>query len=114
MLRTLRKPILSAAGLAVAAASLAVALPCSDALAAESVVKVSPAQTELIQSNLFIQNTQPAKAVMESIPSDWKKSTLSAGRQPSAKTGSAHRAPRPSKCGTTRSVKLMAAEYLQG
>lgn len=29
MLRTLRKPILSAAGLAVAAASLAVAFPCT-------------------------------------------------------------------------------------
>lgn len=79
MLRALRKPILGAAGLAVAAASLAFALPCNDALAAESVVKVSPAQTELIQSNLFMQNTQPAKAVIESFPSDWKMSTLSGG-----------------------------------
>lgn len=42
MLRALRKPILGAAGLAVAAASLAFALPCNDALAAESVARYHP------------------------------------------------------------------------
>ena len=37
MLRALRKPVLGAAGIAVAAASLVVAVPSTEAMAAESV-----------------------------------------------------------------------------
>ena len=87
MLRTLRKPVLGAAGVAVAAASLVVAVPSTEAMAAESVVKISPAQTELIQSNLLMQNAQPAQAVIESCPSDWEKRTVNEGQGVVCKNG---------------------------
>ena len=87
MLGALRKPVLGAAGVAVAAASLVVAVPSTEAMAAESVVKISPAQTELIQSNLLMQNAQPAQAVIESCPSDWEKRTVNEGQGVVCKNG---------------------------
>lgn len=87
MLKALRKPIMGAASLAIAAAALTAALPCRDALAAESIVKISSAQTELIQSNLFMQNAQPAQAVIESYPSNWTRTTMNGKKALTCKDG---------------------------